>query len=313
MTGQALDVKLAAIAPLFGELQDLKRLRPANLDATIATRLFRDSWSRLLAGEETGIVATDLALAALLSVLFPGVDGAFFTAANMDKPTAREVLGLALEATVAGHLTSGTHAVLKDAFPAYLDRLYDHSAPAAPLPEPLDILCRQPRAGATHPTLPRLVLEPAEMHSDHCCLTAVYAILLADGFGADRGTVLLASLAHHLHNAYLPDCGYAGELCLGEHLGPVIANCRQTALAHFPTDLRARVREALRHHESIAAPEGRAVSAGDVLDRVLDVRWRTRAAAVTDTDILSDLDLVHPGPLKDFQGWLLDKTGVWKA
>ena len=39
---------------------------------------------------------------------------------------------------------------------------------------------------------------------------------------------------------------------------------------------------------------------------------RTRAAAVTDADILGDLDLVHPGPLREFQDNLLQNTGLWK-
>ena len=142
-------------------------------------------------------------------------------------------------------------------------------------------------------------------------MTGVYAALVAAKYGADPGEAFVCGLAHHLHNAFLPDCGWAGELALEPHLTAVIDNCRAAALEEFPPHLRTRLKEVLRHHESIATPEGEAISTGDVLDRVLDVKWRTRAAAVTDRDVLGDLDLVHPGPLKDFQTDLLNATGLW--
>ncbi len=50
------------------------------------------------------------------------------------------------------------------------------------------------------------------------------------------------------------------------------------------------------------------MSAADVIDRVLDVQWRTRAASVQDEDLLSELELVHVGPLQEFQTTLLAES-----
>ena len=300
-------------AHLLGELQDLKRLQPAHLPHSLATELFRTAWIALLQGEDPHGVGWRTTTTAVLYILFPGADGRFFHTAGLSQDEISVVLRRALK-RVAGTTTSeATYSRLEAgieslaaayAKPPEQETQFD-------LPQPLEVLCRQPRAGATHPTLPRLVLHPAEMHSDHCLMTAVYAVLTAEDYGANAGVAFECALAHHLHNAYLPDCGYAGEICLGDHLDDAISRCRTAALRAFPERLRPRIQRALQHHEQIESPEGRAVSTGDVLDRVIDVKWRTRAAAVTDQDILGELDLVHPGPLKDFQVDLLQRTGVW--
>ena len=301
-------------ARLFGELQDLKRLQPAHLTTSLATDLFRAAWRSLLQDEAPATVAVRTTLTALCYILFPGADGRFFTVAGLGQQDIAEVLRRALLRVTQGAVHPELQQQLLDGIDelsaTYASR--PSSKTEAALPASIEVLCRQPRAGATHPTLPRLVLEPAEMHSDHCLLTAVYAVLLADDYGAEVGTAFECALAHHLHNAYLPDCGYAGELCLGEHLDGVIASCRAAALREFPDHLRPRLQQALTHHEQIETGEGKAVSAADVLDRVIDVKWRTRAAAVTDLDILGDLDLVHPGPLKTFQTELLSAAGLWR-
>ena len=66
---------------------------------------------------------------------------------------------------------------------------------------------RQPRAGATCPGRPRLVVEPPERHADHCLTVAVYGVLVAPLVGADPVVPFLVGLAHHLHNVPLPDAG----------------------------------------------------------------------------------------------------------
>lgn len=303
-----------ATAALFAELQDLKRITPAHLPHSIATELFRRGWQRLINDEDAERVAYDVTLRALLSILFPGADGRLFATAGIEKEEVEVILRRALERSAQNRISQETYGRLSENLPALAEEYarWPEHAPVD-LPEPLDTLCRQPRAGATHPERPRLLLLPPEMHSDHCLMTAVFAVLKCEEYGAEVGTVFLCALAHHLHNAFLPDCGYAGEICLGDHLTDVIDNCRQAAIDRLPAHLRPRTKEALRHHETIDSPEGKAVSAGDVLDRVLDVKWRTRAAAVTDRDILGELDLVHPGPLKDFQTELLAETELWRG
>ncbi len=60
------------------------------------------------------------------------------------------------------------------------------------------------------------MFEPPENHAEHCLAVAVYGVLLAPRYGADPSVVFLAGLAHHLHNARLPDSGFTGEALLGD-------------------------------------------------------------------------------------------------
>ena len=173
----------------------------------------------------------------------------------------------------------------------------------------IDVLCQQPRAGATKPGKPRLLLTPPEMHSDHCLTTAVFAVLLSPHYGAERAQPFLTGLAHHLHNAVLPDCGFGGEVLLDDWLADIIRRAQDKALADLNGPLARTIRESLAVHENLELAAGRAVSAADVLDRVLDVQWRTRVAHVQDEDILSELELVHAGPIKQFQTDLAARSG----
>ena len=300
---------------LFGELQDLKRQQPAHLTTSIATDLFVRAWRQILDGHPPAAVADYITARALTNVLLPGCDETFFGPAGLNREQTAALLRKGLHATAGNRLPAALLHRLEaqtDQLAAEYHTLIEAALPTE-LPAALRTLCRQARAGATRPGVPRLVLLPPEMHSEHCLLTAVYAVIAAAHYGADAGTAFLAALAHHLHNAILPDCGFSGEILLGDQLSHVIDTCRARALREFDLHLRDRITAALRHHESIDAPEGRAVSAGDVLDRVLDVKWRTRAAAVTDADILEELDLVHAGPLKDFQTDLLNATQLWNT
>ena len=95
-------------------------------------------------------------------------------------------------------------------------------------------------------------------------------------------------------------------------LPDIMRRGREKALSGLPSQLSEEIEAALAVHENLDLPEGLAISAADVMDRVLDIKWRTRAAAVTNEDVLSELELVHEGPLRDFQYRLLDKSGIWK-
>ncbi|NJC28158.1 hypothetical protein [Neolewinella antarctica] len=303
-----------ATAALFSELQDLKRIAPASIRYSLADDLFVKAWQAILNGAKWDAVADSITCQALLYVLFPGVDQSFFAAAGLHPSEVAKVCDQAFERTVEGRVTAATAVRLRSALAGVIEEL-SGIAIAEPiettLPGCLERLREQPRAGATHPEHPRLVLLPAESHADHCLMTAVYAALSAEEYGASVGEAFVCGLAHHLHNAFLPDCGWAGELALEPYLAQVIGNCRTTALSEFTPHLRQRLSDVLLHHETIATPVGLAISSGDVLDRVLDVKWRVQAAAVTDVKVLGDLDLVHPGPLKDFQTALLNETELW--
>ncbi len=106
--------------------------------------------------------------------------------------------------------------------------------PTAAVPPFVPLLAAQPRAGATRPGHPRVMLEPAENHAEHCAVVAVNGVLAAGVFGADPAGPFLTGLAHHLHNAYLPDAGDAGDSLLGEHLRPLMEHLPRPGLAGTP-------------------------------------------------------------------------------
>ena len=173
-----------------------------------------------------------------------------------------------------------------------------------------EALVRQPRAGATCPGKPRLVLEPSENHGDHCLVVAVLGTVLAGYYGADPATAFLAGMAHHLHNAVLPDSGFAGEILLGDELAPLMHRLFERELATLPEPVAGPVRAALATIGDAKTPEGRAFNAADVMDRVLQMRQYDRVAAFTTSQALDDLELVHAGPIQAFHHAVLAEAGL---
>ena len=162
----------------------------------------------------------------------------------------------------------------------------------------------------TSPGKPRIILEPAESHAEHCLIVAVYGVLLAPFYGADSGRVFLAALAHHFHNVGLPDSGFTGEMLLGRHLGPVMAHFTDACLDELDPSLRGTVVDARVLLADATSPEGRAFHAADVLDRVLQTNQYLRAASLTPGRILDEMELVHAGPVKVFQDDVLRQAGL---
>jgi 5'-deoxynucleotidase YfbR-like HD superfamily hydrolase len=154
------------------------------------------------------------------------------------------------------------------------------------------------------------VLEPPESHAEHCALVAIGGALLSPSWGAQPGRVFLAGLAHHLHNALLPDSGFAGEVLLGEWLQPAMARATDLAMRELPEEARARVDSACRILPDAETPEGRAFHAADTLDRVLQVEHHLRAAGTSMGFVLREMELVHAGPVKPFQDAVLSRMGL---
>ena len=154
------------------------------------------------------------------------------------------------------------------------------------------------------------MLEPPESHAEHCAAVAVYGVALSADFGAEPGQVFLAGLSHHLHNAGLPDAGFAGEELLGGYLERVAGRFREAALAELPDNLREQTESAQERAREADTPEGRAFHAADVLDRVIQMRHYERQADFTLDQALEEMQLVHPGPLKDFQDAVLERAGL---
>lgn len=171
-------------------------------------------------------------------------------------------------------------------------------------------LALSPRAGATCPGKPRIVLEPPEQHSDHCIMVAVYGYLLADTFGASREDAWLMGLCHHLHNADLPDAGFTGEMLLGTHLGGVIATLRNRIIDSFSDHYRNRVVGLFEQIEDLNSPLAQTFHAADTIDRIVQMEHYERAARFRVSTALEEFNLVHEGQAQQFQHALLSAIGL---
>lgn len=292
---------LGAVTPIAAELCDLKRLRDASSPDSLASRLFRAAWGALAAGEPADEVALTTSARALAALRLGGIDAELLARLGLEAAAAGAVLGAAFD-QVAGPIEPGLAARLRA-------RLARAPRPG-PVPDFVEALIRQPRAGATCPGKPRLVLEPPELHGDHCLAVAVLGTLLAPRFGAPAGRVFLAGMAHHLHNAVLPDSGFAGETLLGPHLEPVMRRLFAEALSVLPAPLGAETRVALDAIQDASGAAGRAFHAADVIDRVLTLRHFERVAAFTLDQALDEMDLVHAGPVQAFHQAVLRRAGL---
>lgn len=292
---------LADLRPLLQEVGDAKRVRVAGRPGSLCEQAFSRSWARLVEGEDPAGVALSEAAAAVARARLAGIDVEVLTAAGLTRDEALGVLragfdevGQVLDADLAGRL--------REALPLV--------RPAGPPPPFAELLNAQPRAGATSPGKPRVVVEPPESHGDHCFTVAVYGVLVAPLVGADPVEAFLCGLAHHLHNVHLPDAGFAGEVLLGEHLLPVMAELERRELASLPPALADRLTTALALRADAVAPGSQAFHAADVLDRVLQVHHHARAAAFTASQALDDLELVHEGPVQAYHLQVLAEAGL---
>ncbi len=272
-------------------LGELKRVRAAHLPGSYAEHLFGRAWAALAGGSAAADVADAIADRAVVACRLGALDAGRLA-----------LMGLS-ETEIAGTLRA-----------ARVEMGFDTPAVGAlaeaDAPEFVADLCRQPRAGATAPGLPRTILEPAESHGDHCLGVAVLGVLIARASGADPARTFLAGLAHHLHNAKMPDSGFAGEVLLGAALEPAVARLTEREIAALRPELAASVRDALTLVGDAVTPEGRAFNAADAIDRVQQVHFHARMASFTAREALVDLDLVHAGPLQAFQKALLRDAGL---
>ena len=292
---------LAPLAALAAELGDLKRIRDARGPDSIATKLFVRAWRALVAGTKVSVTSDVIVADALAAVRLGGMDLPMLRRVGLDGLASDAVLAASIR-SVAGALAPETASTLA--------RLAGSPLEQADAPGFVAALAGQPRAGATSPGKPRIVLEPPESHADHCLIVAVLGSLMADHFGGDRATAFMAGLIHHAHNAVLPDSGFAGEMLLGDHLAPVMKGLFEEAYATLPTALAERARAAMDHAASAETPEGRAFNAADVIDRVLQQRHYADVAGFTLDKAVGELELVHAGPLQSFQNGVLAEAGL---
>ncbi|MDT7855508.1 HD domain-containing protein [Rubrivirga sp. S365] len=295
---------------LLRQIRDLKRVRDARSPRSLAERQFGRAWARLAAGEPVEAVALSETAAALAAVRLAALNAGVMMAHGLDESEALDVLGRAFD-DLGGAVDAGLRGRLRAALGAL---------PHGEEPAVVDLLVRQPRAGATHPGLPRLVLEPAESHADHSFATAVFGVVLAPDYGADPAQVFLTGLAHHLFNASLPDAGHAGDVLIGDDLTARMATvATDRAVATLPVELQSLVRDALglTREARFAEPEAQAFHAADALDRVLEMDWHARTARFTLDDALGSdtaagqLDVCHGGFYQDLQRDVLRAAGLF--
>ncbi|MFE1600764.1 hypothetical protein [Methylobacterium sp. ID0610] len=297
-TGPNREAAPASLRALLVELNDLKRIRSAGRRGSIAERLFAQGWAALSGGADPERVALQVTATALAAARLGDIDAAFLAAAGLTGAEAAEVLGRGFDA-VADEVEPRLRARLR-----HLLTGQDALTPG-PLPGFVGLLAAQPRAGVTCPGRPRILLEPPENHAEHCLMVAVYGVVLSPFYGADPATVFVAALAHHLHNALMPDAGFTGETLLGRRLDGVIGACTAQALDEVAPALRDTVERARRILPDDATAEGRAFHAADVIDRVLQIAQHLRAASLTMDTVLGEMALVHEGPVKGFHDRVL--------
>jgi hypothetical protein len=286
-----------AVAGLLAEIGDLKRIRPAHLPGSVAAHRFAGAWAALVGGDAPRAIALREAAAAVAGARLGAID-----ASVLGEEIAPAVLERSFDA-VAGAIADPLRSELRAAL---------GQAPGAKGEPPswVGLLARQPRAGATRPGHPRIMLQPEESHAEHCWVVAVGAVLCAPAQGADIAAPFLCGLAHHVHNAWLPDSGFAGELLLGEALEPLLARLTRRGLAELDEPLRSRTGEALALRDAAGSPASRAFHAADVLDRVLEMRHHARVADFTVEQALGELELVHAGPTQAFGLEVLERAGL---
>jgi hypothetical protein len=128
---------------------------------------------------------------------------------------------------------------------------------------------------------------------------------------ADPTPAFLCGLAHHVHNAWLPDAGFAGETVLGEStLATVMSNLRRRALSELPDQLAAHVTAALALIEADEGVSAQAFQAADVLDRVLHLRRYERQVSFSLPVAVDEYEIVHAGPLQELGLQFLDAAGL---
>ena len=293
---------VSLLLPLFRQLNDLKRLRVAALDGSIAQRLFVRSWARLIAGEPLETVALSETASAVIAAKLAGIDAQVLADAGIETDARLQVLQRAFDASAD---------VLSPEFAAQLRaQISPDAAPnVGEIPEFVERLTMQPRAGATRPGYARVVLEPTENHAEHCAIVAVNGALASSLYCADAGEAFLTGLSHHFHNAYLPDAGDAGDVLLGEFHAPLMQTFRERSIAQLPDELPQKARAALDNVFRADTPASKSFQVADSLDRVLEMEWHARSAEFTLSVALEEMDIIHPGPVQAFQLEIMRETG----
>ena len=319
------------LLPLFREINDLKRVRSPELQPSIAAAWFRSSAQSLfralndveastrsrIAYRNTAnvVAATRLGAISVEDLEIGGLPSTVVREIRLKSINERkevipaDVLAALLEAIVDYDDVDCT-TVKSGPMSMRSNEVLTGNGAQASAQNWIDRLIAQPRAGATAPGQPRIVLEPVESCAEHCLVTAAYAVLLAPSFGADPGDAFAIGLAHHLHNAYLPDAGFAGEALIGNHLDGLIETLREVALETMSSDAASHLRPLLSEIAAADTQLARTFHTADTIDRVLQIEYFARCNRFTLNDALLGMELVHAGPVQEFQQGQLNAAGL---
>lgn len=286
---------LAAFVPLFREIGNLKRLRAAGSDRSFAAELFRRAWSQIadVVDADARTIAVKITAEAIVGANLGAITVKVLREAELAETEIELILRRAFDAAAIA-VPENLRAELREQITAKIDRSENK------IIDFVDRLIAQPRSGATKVGAPKLVFDAPENHAEHSIVVGIYAVLLAPVYAADVETVFYAALAHHFHNAFLPDSGFAGEEHLGEFLPQIFEAFRRRCLAEIPENLHDKIRQALKTIETADAPEAKAFHAADVIDRVLQMRHHAEANEFTLQYALETAELVHAGAVQTF-------------
>lgn len=291
-----------AVLPLLREIGDLKRIRSAGRNGTVATRTFEAGWTAWIDGQDSGEIAHRAMAQGLAATRLADLDHKTLAVLGLTNDERQVVLERAVD-EVSGALDPELIRKLK----TYLSHPIGSESE---LPSAIAALRDQPRAGVTGPGKPRIMLQPEENHAEHSYIVALYAGLLAPFYDADPAEAFWHGMIHHLHSAAMPDAGYSGEVILGGALDRIIERARELALEQLPENVAAVCRDHLTAIADDATPTARAFHAADVIDRVVEIEQHLGRSAVTMSLVLNDYGLVHDGPVKSFHDQVLGEVGL---
>jgi hypothetical protein len=148
---------------MLQELGELKRVRSAGHRFSNAARSFRRSWGLLIGGTAMDVAMRIDISSAVAACRLGDLDHDALAGAGMAPDR------------IAGTLERSFHLWNDVVDPALRARLVpgltDRGCMGSLAPF-VERLTQQPRAGATCPGRPRLVLEPPENHAEHCAVVA---------------------------------------------------------------------------------------------------------------------------------------------
>ena len=294
-------VNLSAIIPLLWEIGNLKRIKPAHLPGSFATELFQRAWGKIEGGADVRRVALKITATAVAAAELGAIDQTILEQSGLSKTQIKIVLGRAFD-SLGNQIDRNLSCQLRETL------IDETKLDLSVAPNFVKILSRQPRSGATKPGAARLVFDAPENHAEHSIIVGIYGVLLAPFFEADSATVFLTALAHHFHNAFLPDAGFAGEKLLGEFLPVVFQNLREKCLSELPEGLRESIRRTFALTENAVSPESKAFHAADVIDRVLQMRHHHDVNQFNLKYALEEMELVHAGAMQSFHYQILRQT-----